>query len=169
MQPSPDIVSSDTWLGASVYFCIHDVIDNTLCLTLFNYISCAAPGDNNYKKCWTAVFARRQPDQKNNPNKATFRANWRAASKANPDLKSDAKKIFSLLKKQYPLKKASLRIPFTRVCKPSAYGLKNCGLQEGMRTGRVNPNGYPTDAKSKLFYKFFWDGRNKIVAGKTGH
>jgi hypothetical protein len=77
--------------------------------------------------------------------------------------------VFSLLKKQYPLKKANLRIPFTRVCKPSAYGLKNCGLQEGMLTGRVNPNGYPTDAKSNLFYKFYWDGKNKIVAGKTGH
>ena len=74
-----------------------------------------------------------------------------------------------LIKKKYPLKKASLKLPFTRICKPSAYGLKSCGLKEGMRTGRVNPNGYQTDSTSNLFYKFYWDGKNKLIAGKTGH
>ena len=138
-------------------------------LTIDCIIYNAAPGDSNYKQCWTAVFARPQPDQKNNPNKATYGSDWSAAVKANPDLKSAAKKVFGLIKKQYPLKKANLKIPFTRVCKPSAYGLKSCGLKKGMLTGRVNPNGPTTDPTSKLFYKFYFDGNNRIVAGKTGH
>ena len=32
--------------------------DGSLCKTGFG-----TPGDSNYKKCWTAVFARAQPDQ----------------------------------------------------------------------------------------------------------
>lgn len=48
------------------------------------------------------------------------------------------------------------------------YGLKN-GLKKGDMVVRVNPNGYKTDAKSKLFYKAFVRNNRAQVAGRTGH
>jgi hypothetical protein len=131
--------------------------------------ACVAPGDAKESSDWEAIFARPQPDMKNNPKKATYGSDWSKALKAYPELKKAAKQVFKLLPKNgFPLKKANLRIPFTRVCVPSAKGLKN-GLKKGMIVGRVNPEGYAKDATSKTFYKFFFDGKNKLVAGRTGH
>jgi hypothetical protein len=140
-----------------------------LCKTGFG-----TPGDSDYKKCWIAVFARPQPDQKNNPKKALYGANWKKALKANPELRTISKaahsKIKSFWSKKLNLKKLDLRVPFTRVCVPSEFGLRRCGLKKGMISARVNPNGYKTDAKSKVFIKMFFDNNNgKIVSGQTGH
>lgn len=120
------------------------------------------------------MFARPQPDQKNNPNKATYGSDWPAALKAHPELKNIAKsahsKVKSFWSKKVNTKKMNLRVPFTRVCVPSSYGLKSCGLKQGMISARVNPNGYATDAKSKLFIKLFYDSKSgKLVSGQTGH
>ena len=145
------------------------VRSGSLCKTGFG-----TPGDSNYKKCWTTVFARAQPDQENNPKKAEYGADWKAALKAYPELKQISKSAHSKIKsywgKKVNLKKMNLRIPFTRVCVPSSYGLKSCGLKSGMISARVNPNGYKTDAKSDLFIKMFYDSKSgKLVSGRTGH
>ena len=53
----------------------------------------------------------------------------------------------------------------------TANGVKTLGLKKDDMVVRVNPNGYKTDAKSKLFYKAFIRG-NKVYrgyAGRTGH
>ena len=79
-------------------------------------------------------------------------------------------KVKSFWSKKVNTKKMNLRVPFTRVCVPSEYGLKKCGLKEGMISARVNPNGYQTDAKSKVFIKLFYDSKSgKLVSGQTGH
>ena len=140
-----------------------------LCKTGFG-----TPGDSNFKKCWTTVFARPQPDQKNNPKKALYGADWNAAVKAYPELKKIGKSAHSKVKsfwgKKLNVKKMNLRIPFTRACVPSSYGLKSCGLTPGMVSARVNPNGYETDATSKVFIKMFYDSKSgKFVSGQTGH
>lgn len=139
-----------------------------LCKTGFG-----TPGDSNYKKCWTAVFARPQPGQKTNPKKALYGANWKKALKANPELKKIGaaahKKVKSFWSKKLNLKKMNLKVAFTRVCEPSEYGLKRCGLKKGMISGRVNPNGYKTDATSKVFIKMFFDSNTgTMVSGRTG-
>jgi hypothetical protein len=141
----------------------------SLCKTGFG-----TPGDSNYKKCWIAVFARPQPDQKNNPKKALYGADWKKALKANPELKKIGaaahSKVKSFWSKKLNLKKLNLQVPFTRVCVPSEYGLKRCGLKEGMISARVNPYGYKTDATSKVFIKMFFDSKTgKMVSGQTGH
>jgi len=118
------------------------------------------------------VFSRAQPRQPNNPKKATYGANWKAVLKEYPQIKGVARTVHKKIKAYYGkkgvnTKKMSLRIPFTRLCVPSEYGLKRCGLKKGTYNGRVNPNGYRTDKTSPLFIKFYYDGK-KIVTGKTG-
>ncbi len=120
------------------------------------------------------MFARRQPDQANNPKKALYGANWKAAAKRYPELRKIGKSAHSKVKsywgKKVNVSKMNLRIPFTRVCVPSAYGLQSCGLKAGMISARINPNGYPTDATSDLFIKMFYDSKGgKFVSGRTGH
>ena len=90
-----------------------------------------------------------------------------------PEMKNTAKKVHSKVKsywgKKVNLKKLNLRVPFTRLCVPTNYGLRKCGLKKGAITGRVNPYGYKTDATSPLFIKFYWDPTGRFVSGRTGH
>lgn len=62
----------------------------------------------------------------------------------------------------------TFRVDSTSLCVQTKYGLKN-GLKKGDMVVRVNPNGYKTDAKSKLFYKAFVRNNRAQVAGRTGH
>lgn len=90
-----------------------------------------------------------------------------------PEMRKTGRQVHAKVKsfwgKKVNLKKMNLKIPFTRLCVPTDYGRKSCGLKKGAITGRVNPNGYPTDATSKLFIKFYWDPSGKFVSGQTGH
>eukprot|EP00889_Picochlorum_renovo_P007710 jgi/Picre1/34740/NNA_002206.t1 len=134
-----------------------------LCRTGFG-----TPGDKTETKSWEAIFARRQPDMPNNPKKATYGANWSKVVKKYPSIKKNAPKVIKSLEKSgfKMTKKFNFRMPYTRVCVPTKYGLKN-GLKKGDMVVRVNPNGYKTDAKSKLFYKAFVRNNRAQVAGRT--
>jgi len=80
----------------------------------------AGPGQNTETKSWEAIFARPQPDMKNNPKKATYGADWKKTLKAHPWLKKTARSVIKdLEKRKFKMtSKFNFRMPFTRVCLP---------------------------------------------------
>lgn len=113
----------------------------------------------DYQENWILAFARAQKDLENNPKKAQFGDDWQATIKAYPFLQYQLDRVIADLKSHLEYEKVNYKninmsLPYTRVCVPSAKGIKR-GLLKDDYNIHFNPTGTKTDMTSTLFFKAF--------------